>query len=88
MSVHDAVLVQRQRLVAMIDRSSNRRAACREVGIHHSTHYRWRRHLARWSPVTPYGGRSWRTRYVGSRVVAAALATLRWVRYGSPMSWS
>ena len=74
MSVHDAVLVQRERLVAMIDRSPNRRAACREVGIHHSTYYRWRRQLARQTPETPYTGRSWRTRYVEQRVVAAALA--------------
>lgn len=74
MSVHDAVLVQRERLVGLIDRSPNRRAACREVGIHHSTYYRWRRQLARQQKVGPYGGRSWRTRYVEQRIVAVALA--------------
>lgn len=86
MSVHDAVLVQRERLVAMIDRSSNRRAA---VGRWGSITAPTIGGVAIWPAgrrVTPYAGRSWRTRYVGSRVVAAALATLRWVRYGSPMS--
>jgi transposase-like protein len=26
----------------------NVRAACRQLGVHHSTYYRWRRQLERW----------------------------------------
>lgn len=42
MSVHDAVVEYRRRLVELIDQSDNKRLACRQAGIHHSTYYRWR----------------------------------------------
>ena len=50
MSVHDAVLEHRRRLVAVIAASPNRRLACAQAGIHPSTFYRWCKQPA---PVTP-----------------------------------
>ena len=47
MSVHDAVVEYRMGLVRLIEGSPNRRRACREAGIHHSTFYRWRRAVLR-----------------------------------------
>jgi len=71
MSVNDAVLEYRKRLVAVIERSPNIRAACREAGIHHSTFYRWRDRLENPShaPVV-----SWTESFLHRRIVAAALA--------------
>ena len=37
MSVHDALVVYRRRVVVLVEMSPNRRAACRQLGIHHST---------------------------------------------------
>jgi transposase InsO family protein len=71
MSVHDAVVEYRRRLVAVIEASPNRRAACREAGIHPATFYRWRKQLV---AVSPYQGRSWRDRFVEQRIVTAALS--------------
>jgi transposase InsO family protein len=68
MKVHDAVSVYRVGLVAVIEASPNRRAACAAAGVHPSTFYRWRKR--------PGGeGRrvSWLERYVGAQIVAAAL---------------
>ena len=69
MSVHDAVSEYRLGLVAVIEASGNKRLACVQAGIHHSTFYRWRNQ--------PAGQRrrvSWRERHLGERIVAAALA--------------
>lgn len=70
MSVHDAVVEYRMRLVAVIDASDNKRAACAQAGVHPSTFYRWRK---RAEPETR--GRSWQQRYLEQRVVAAALGS-------------
>jgi transposase InsO family protein len=69
MSVHDAVLEYRLRLVATIEASSNRRAACAAAGIHPSVFYRWRK-----APQAPVSPRGWADRELERRVVAAALA--------------
>ena len=74
MSVHDAVFEYQCRLVAVIDRSLNKRAACREAGIHHSTYYRWRARSARGIRPVPMRGRRWRDLALESQVVAVALA--------------
>jgi transposase InsO family protein len=42
MNVHDAVVAYRRRIVRAVDAALNRRAKCVELGIHHSTYYRWR----------------------------------------------
>ena len=73
MSVHDAVLAYQNKLVALIESSPNRRAACREVGIHHSTFYRWRARVRRGGLVSGRR-RRWRDLGVESQVVAVALA--------------
>ena len=73
MSVHDAVLAHQNQIVALIEASGNRRAACRQVGIHHSTFYRWRAKASRVEAVvTPR--RRWRDIEVDARVIAVALA--------------
>lgn len=69
MSVHDAVSEYRLRLVAVIEASENKRAACVLAGIHHSTFYRWRN-----QPAGRLRRVSWRERHLGERIVAAALA--------------
>ncbi len=69
MSVHDAVSEYRLRLVAVIEASENKRAACVQAGIHHSTFYRWRN-----QPGGHQRRVSWLERHVGERIVAAALA--------------
>ena len=72
MSVHDAVLDYQKQIVALIEASGNRRAACRRVGIHHSTFYRWRAKTCR-SPVT-VPRRRWRDLETDAHVIAMALA--------------
>ncbi len=68
MSVHDAVSEYRLRLVAVIEASENKRAACAQAGIHHSTFYRWRN-----QPGGHQRRVSWLERHLGERIVAAAL---------------
>ena len=68
MSVHDAVLEYRMRLVAAIEASPNRRAACAAAGIHPSVFYRWRR------APRPVSGGSWGDELKQRRVLAVALA--------------
>ena len=69
MSVHDAVLEYRTRLVAAIEASPNKRAACAAAGIHPSVFYRWRK-----APGPVVGVVSWVELELQRRVVAAALA--------------
>ena len=46
---HDDVLHRfRVRLFGLADELGNVRAACRILGVHHSTYYRWRRPVLRW----------------------------------------
>ena len=69
MSVHDDVVLYRTQIVALIEASRNKRVACREAGIHHSTFYRWRRDP---EPVRNPG--SWADQLLERQIVAAALA--------------
>ena len=71
MSVNDAVSDYRRRLVAVIDRSPNKRASCREVGIHPSTFYRWRNRANQPEPRVV----SWAESFLVRRIVGAALAS-------------
>ncbi len=71
MSVHDAVLEYQAQVVALIEASPNRRAACRRIGIHHSTFYRWR---ARGQRPVATRRRRWRDLERDAQVVAVALA--------------
>ena len=71
MSVNDAVSDYRKRLVAVIELSPNKRAACRQAGIHHSTFYRWRNRVDRSEPRV----RSWSESLLERRIVAASLAS-------------
>ncbi len=48
MSNDDALHRFRLRLFALVRERGNVRAACRELGIHHSTYYRWRRQVLVW----------------------------------------
>ena len=73
MSVHDAVLAHQRKLVALIDRSDNKRAACRQAGIHHSTYYRWRT-KAHLETTVGIPRRRWRDLRTDSAVIAIALA--------------
>lgn len=74
MSVHDAVLEHKERIVRLVESSPNKRAMCRRLGIHHSTYYRWRRGVLSGFSARAARGVSWRTQYVQSQVVAQALA--------------
>lgn len=69
MSVHDDVVSFRKRLVAVIEASPNKRLACIEAGIHHSTFYRWRQ-----DPVPRKSARSWAGQLLERQIVGAALA--------------
>jgi len=69
MSVDDAVVEYRMRLVGVIEASPNRRAACAAAGIHPSVFYRWRK------APPPVKAGSWAARQVEERIVAQALAT-------------
>lgn len=73
MSVHDAALTYVRRLVELVEGSSNKRAACRQLGIHHSTFYRWRKRLA--EPQTSGSRtRSWADIRLQQQIVAFSLA--------------
>lgn len=69
MNVHDGVVEYRMRLVAVIEASANRRAACAQAGIHPSTFYRWRN-----EPVRTQRRVSWAEQRLVERIVATALA--------------
>ena len=76
MSVHDAVSAYRRQLIRLIEQSPNRREACRQAGIHHSTFYRWRRWALTGIETPPRGRiRSWNDRMLEERIIAAALAS-------------
>ncbi len=77
MSVHDAVLSHQRQLVSLIERSDNKRAACRQAGIHHSTFYRWRARVLR-EPTVEIPRRRWRDLHTDSQVVAIALSHPGW----------
>jgi transposase InsO family protein len=69
MSVQDGVVGYRKQIVALIEASPNRLAACVEAGIHHSTFYRWRKAP---QPVRDPG--SWSDQLLARQIVGAALA--------------
>lgn len=69
MSVHDDVVLYRTQIVSLIEASPNKRVACREAGIHHSTFYRWRRDP---KPFRDPG--SWSDQLLARQIVAGALA--------------
>ncbi len=73
MSVNDAVSDYRRRLVAVIERSPNKRASCRDAGIHPSTFYRWRNRIDQ--PESDLGVVSWAQSFLVRRIVGAALAS-------------
>jgi transposase InsO family protein len=68
MSVNDAVVEYRMRLVGVIEASPNRRAACAAAGIHPSVFYRWRK------APQPVRAGSWADQVMERRVLAMALA--------------
>ncbi len=69
MSVHDGHVEYRMRLVAVIEASGNKRAACAAAGIHPSSFYRWRR-----QPGPAVRRVSWAEQRLVERIVATALA--------------
>ena len=75
MTVHSAVAEYRRQIVAMIDSSPNKRAACAVAGLHPSTFYRWRDTLN--NPETGTAV-SWTDQRLERRVVATALANPAW----------
>lgn len=72
MSVHDAVVEYRRRLVRLVEESGNRRAACRQLGIHHSTFYRWRNKID--APAEKPRRVSWSGLALEQQIVAFVLA--------------
>jgi transposase-like protein len=46
----DVIHRSRLRLFALARKMGSVRAACRLLGVHHSTYYRWRRQLVRFGP--------------------------------------
>lgn len=48
MTLDDVIHRQRVRLFALARELGNVRAACRAMGIHHSTYYRWQRQVLTW----------------------------------------
>ncbi len=75
MTVHSAVVEARRQIVALIESSPNKRAACAAAGIHPSTFYRWRHTLDQ-----PDRSRrqSWTDERLERLVVATALANPAW----------
>jgi hypothetical protein len=53
MTEDDALYRFRLRVFALAQEPGNARAACRAMGIHPSTYYRWRRQLLRFGPEIP-----------------------------------
>ena len=50
MTNDDVIHRSRLRLFALAREMGSVRAACRLLGVHHSTYYRWRRQLVRFGP--------------------------------------
>src|SRR5438445_12633578 len=59
MTNDDVIYRSRLRLFAIAKEMGSVRAACRMLGVHHSTYYRWRRLLLRYGPelLRPRHGR-------------------------------
>ena len=76
-TVHSAVIEYRRQIVALIESSPNKRAACARAGVHRSTFYRWRGTLN--DPESETGTMvSWVDQQLERRVVATALANPAW----------
>lgn len=73
MSVHDAVVVYRKRIVGLVENSANKRLACRQLGIHHSTFYRWRNRIDQPDPTRPRRT-SWADQMLDRQIVGFSLA--------------
>ncbi len=71
MTVHSAVVEARRQIVALIESSPNKRAACAAAGIHPSTFYRWRHTLEQ---PDRFRRQSWTDERLERLVVATALA--------------
>lgn len=74
MSVHDAVVVYRKRIVGLVENSANKRLACRQLGIHHSTFYRWRNKTDRPDPSRGPRRTSWTDQMLERQIVGFSLA--------------
>ncbi len=48
MTEHDALVGHRLRLFTLADERGNVSEACRLMGVHRSTYYRWKRQVDRW----------------------------------------
>ena len=75
MNMHSAVVEYRRQIVALIEASPNKRAACKHAGIHPSTFYRWRHTLNQPERVKAM---SWIDQRLEQLVVATALANPAW----------
>jgi transposase InsO family protein len=73
MNPHDASKAYLKRLVELIDQAPNKRAACKKLGVHHSTYYRWRYKVADAGPG-PQRRVPWADRQLEQRIVAESLA--------------
>jgi transposase InsO family protein len=72
-TVHSAVAVYRRQIVALIESSPNKRAACAAAGVHPSTFYRWRNKVD--LPSGEVRSVPWIEYRLEQQVVAAALAS-------------
>lgn len=73
MDVHDAVVAYRKKMIGLVENSANKRLACRQLGIHHSTFYRWRNKID--DPVPdPARSTSWTGQLLERRIVGYSLA--------------
>ena len=54
MTNDDVIYRSRLRLFALAKEMGSVRAACRMLGVHHSTYYRWRRLLLRYGRKTAF----------------------------------
>lgn len=74
MTVHDALVLYRRRVVELVEGSTNRRVACQQLGIHHSTFYRWRNKIDDPSPNPLKRSRSFLDQVLDRQIVGFSLA--------------
>lgn len=74
MDVHDRVIDYRMRLVGLVENSSNKRRACAQLGIHHSTFYRWRNKTDRPDLSQPPRRSSWTDQMLDRQIIGFSLA--------------
>jgi hypothetical protein len=91
---HDVLVGYRLRLFTLADELGSVSQACRMMGVHRSTYYRWKRQVDRWGLEALNVRERRKPRmpneigpHLEQRIVAFTSPIQAWAPVGSPLSW-